>query len=198
MSLVTVLPVAVRRLLVRRPWIHWVVVTAAAASSAAIVAERVGRIDAARAAWGDERSVWVAAADVAPGAPLAVSVRRLPVAVVPLGALDPDHDDLPALARQHVTAGEIVTVVDVAPTDLSSPLALVPDGWLAVPIVESVPSGAAVGDRVRIVSGGVVLAAEAVVVGHHEQVTLTAVPSDVAAMIPAAADADGVTLLLVP
>ena len=198
MSLLTDLPVAVRRLLVRRPWIYWALVTAVCVATAAVVADRMQQISAARAGWGEERPTWVATADAAPGAPLAVAVRRMPAAVVPAAALDPEHDQPPLLARHDVSAGEIITAVDVAPADRSAPLALVPDGWLAVPIVESTRSGADIGDRVELASGGVVIAPEALVVGHSEDVTLLAVPSEVAAIIPAAAEADGVTLLRTP
>jgi hypothetical protein len=198
MSPVTRLPVAVRRLLVRRPWIYWAMMLAASAAAAVVVADRMQRVDDARAAWGDTRAVLVATADAAPGETLSVEVRQLPVAVVPAAALDPDEGEQAPLARQHVAAGEIVTTVDVAGGGRSGPLALVPDGWLAIPIVEATPSGAATGDRVELASGGIVIAREALVVAGGDQVTLLAVPPDVAAMIPAAAEADGVTLLRKP
>jgi hypothetical protein len=69
---------------------------------------------------------------------------------------------------------------------------------LAVPIVESPPSGAAVGDRVRVVADGVVLSADALVVGYHDDVTLVAVPEQVAPILPPAADSGGLALLLEP
>jgi hypothetical protein len=198
MSPVTRLAVAVRRVLVRRPWIYWVLLVAVAVAAAAVVADRIHQVDEARAAWGDTRAVWVATADRAPGEVLAVMVRRVPAAVVPAAALEPDQSDQPPLARQQVSAGEIVTAVDVVGGDRSAPLALVPHGWLAVPVVETTPSGATTGDRVELASGGIVIATDAVVVEAGEQVTLLAVPADVAAMIPAAAEADGVTVLRKP
>ena len=97
-----------------------------------------------------------------------------------------------------MSAGEIVTGVDVAAPDRAGPLALAPEGWLVVPVLESIPSGAGVGARVQVASGGVVIAAEALVVGYHEQATLIAVPAEAGAMIPAAASADGVTVLQLP
>jgi hypothetical protein len=198
MWLVSVLPVAVRRLLVRRPWIYWAVVSLACGCAVLIVHQRVQRIDATRSAWGEARRAWVASADAAPGEALLTTVREVPVALLPVGVLDPEHDPLPVLARQHVSAGEIVTGVDVVPPGRGGPLALVPDGWLVVPVLESTPSGAADGARVQVASGGVVIAPEALVVGHYEQAVLIAVPAEAAAMIPAAAEADGVALLQVP
>lgn len=189
-------PSVVRRVLVRRPWIYWLVVAVCTVAVAAEVLERVDRIEAARAAWGDTRRVLVADHDAAPGDPLAMSARDLPVAIVPASALDASGDGR-HVARQHVAAGEIVTERDVAPLSRGA-LALVPAGWLAVPVVESPASGAQVGDRVRIVSDGLVLAGEALVVGFHDDVTLIAVPADVAPMVPLAADSGSLAVLLVP
>ena len=64
-------------------------------------------------------------------------------------------------------------------------LPLLPVGWLAVPIVESPPSGAADGERVQLASDGIVVAGEAVVVGRIDDVTLIGVPADDAAIDPA-------------
>ena len=86
-----------------------------------------------------------------------------------------------------------MAATDLAPT--TGPLALVPTGWLAVPVVESPTSGAAVGDRVRVVAQGVVLSEEGLVVGHSPDATLVAVRPDEAPLLPAA---DRVALLLVP
>jgi hypothetical protein len=123
----------------------------------------------------------------------------VPIALVPPSAIGTGVDDIAGLvARQHVGTGEIVTTDDVGRLGQTAPAALVPDGWLAVPIVESPASGAQVGARVQIVSDGVVLAPDGRVVGYHDDVTLVAVPADAAPAIPAAAAAGGVALLLVP
>ena len=47
------LPVALRRLLARRPWIHWLVVLASRGRDRRRRATRVDRIDDARRAWGE-------------------------------------------------------------------------------------------------------------------------------------------------
>ena len=71
-----------------------------------------------------------------------------------------------------------------------------PPDWLVAPLRESLPSGAAVGERVQVVSDGFVLATEAVVIDHVDGVTLVAVPPDVAPLVPAASDS--VALLRAP
>jgi hypothetical protein len=190
------LPVALRRLLARRPWVYWLVVTSAALATAITVQHRVAAVDEARDAWGDARPVLVARTDTAAGGVLEVDVRELPSAVVPAAALD-DPGAGPLIARQDVVAGEIVTARDVGRGG-DGPAALLPDGWAAVPILESPPLGAAVGARVRIVGDGVVLAPEAIVIGYHDDVSLIAVPADVAPMVAAGAQAGGVAVVLLP
>jgi len=51
---------------------------------------------------------------------------------------------------------------------------------------------------VQIVAEGVVLAPDAIVVGYHDDVTLIAVPDELAPMVAAGADAGGVAVLLLP
>jgi hypothetical protein len=196
MSPLRMMPAA-RRLLVRRPWIYWLLVAASAVATAATVLDRVERIDVARDQWGSTQRVLVADRDIAPGETLVVTPRDLPAALVPVTALDIVGTGA-AVARQHIAAGEIITRVDVGRADGSGPLALVPDGWLAVPLVESPVSGAAIGDRVQLAGDGIVIADAAIVVGYHDDVTLVAVPADLAPMIPAAAESGGIALLLAP
>lgn len=189
----TSIAVSVRRILVKRPWIHWLIVAVAAAGAGGSMLERADRVDAARSAWGETRRVWVAVADHTPGDPLSVEQRDMPLAMVPEGAAE-TVDGL--TVRQHLARGEIVHEADVVA--LSGPQSFTPAGWFAVPVNESPPSGAALGDRVRVVADGVVLSDVAVVVGHHDGATLIAVPSDDAPPIAALGSREGVTLLLVP
>src|SRR3954453_12528694 len=107
------LPVAVRRLLARRPWIYWLVVFVAAIGCGAEVRQRVGQVEHARDAWGEARDVLVARHDTRAGEALDVEVRRVPVTVVPVSALRDDPNRGALTARQDVSAGEIVTTVDV-------------------------------------------------------------------------------------
>src|SRR3954465_15623837 len=105
-------PVAVRRLLARPPWIYWVLVFVAAVGCGAEVRQRVGQVEHARDAWGQARDVLVARHDTRPGEPLDVEVRRVPVGVVPVSVLQDDPNGGPLIARQDVSAGEIVTTFD--------------------------------------------------------------------------------------
>ena len=184
--------VSIRRTLARRPWIHWLAVVATAIALAASVHDAVSRVHATRRSWGVTTSVVVASGDIEPGQPIEFVRRDVPLALAPDASLD-STDGL--VARQHIGDGEIVTAIDVVG---QGPLALVPEGWMAAPIVESPRSGAAVGDRVQVATDGFVLSADALVVGHVGDVTLVAVPADEAPLVPAAADAGSLTLLLRP
>lgn len=193
MSPLTTTAVTVRRLVAKRPWLYWLVVGAAALGVAASMMERSDRIDDARDAWGETTTVWVATKSLAPGDPVLAEALEVPVAVAP-----PQHVvSIEGLTtRQHVGPGEVIAEGDVAAH--TGPQAITPPGWLAVPIVESPPSGAAIGDRVQVASDGVVISADALVVGLHDDVTVLAVPAHEAALVPAAAAAGTATLLLVP
>ena len=190
-------PVArARHVLARRPWLYWSAVLALAAAAGGAVAHGAARVDDARRSWGTSRDVLVATVDIAPGDDLATrtEVRARPLPVVP----DATIGSVPAgaTARQHIAAGEAVVAVDVAPT--AGPQALIPSGSVAVAVAEAVPSGAAVGDRVVVVAGGVVLADAAVVVGLDAGTVLVAVPRDEAALVAQAAASGDLALLLVP
>lgn len=187
-------PVAWRRLVARRPWVHWVLVATLASATATEFAGRLGEVAEARDAWGTTRPVLVAAVAAAPGEQLVVDVADVPAAVVPPGAI-PAERASGLIARQYVGPGEMITEADVAG---SGELALVPPGWLAVPVAESPPSGAAPGERVQLVSDGMVIAPDAVVAGRHDDITLIAVPGDVAPVVPAAAQAGSLVVLRAP
>ncbi|MEO6651580.1 MAG: SAF domain-containing protein [Ilumatobacteraceae bacterium] len=185
--------VIVRRHVARRPWLYWLVVAAAALGVAASVLQHVDRLDAARSAWGETTTVWTATQALAPGQPVVAEATEMPVAIAP-----PHHlTSIDGLTmRQSVGAGEVIADSDVVVGE--GPLALTPTGWLAVPIVESPTSGAAIGDRVHIASDGFVITTDALVVGFHDDVTVIAVPAADAPFVPPAAAAGTLTLLRVP
>ncbi len=195
MSPIPHVAVSIRRILVRRRWIYWLIVVAVALVSAAEVRAQLVEVESERARWGDTRVVLVAARDVSPGEFLSTAVlsRKVPVAMIPESAVS---DVANQIARQRVAAGEVITSADVAAG--GGPQTLVPAGWLAVAIVESPPSGAAIGDRVQVASDGVVISTDALVVGFVDDATLVAAPADEAPLLPAAAAASSVDLLLVP
>ncbi len=190
---VPTITVSLRRLLVRRPWIQWMVITAVALGIAVSVHDRLRQVDLERDSWGDTLPVLMATGPIEVGEPLRVEVRTVPSAVVPKGAITEATD---LVARRRIGDGEIVTLLDVVAD--RGPQAMTPTGWLAVPVIESPRSGASVGDRVRVASDGFVLSARALVVDRFDEVTVLAVPADEAPLLPAAADAGSLTLLLEP
>jgi hypothetical protein len=189
--------VSTRRVLARRPWIQWLAIVVIAAAVTALVHARLQQVDRQRDSWGSTRTVLVASAPVEIGEPLLVESRDLPAAMIPDGAIDPDEARAGApIARQRVGVGEIVTRLDVVAD--TGAQAMTPEGWLAVPVVESPRSGAVIGDRVQVASDGWVLSADALVVGQFDDVTVLAVPAAEAPLLPAAAAAGALTLLLKP
>lgn len=185
-----------RHVLARRPWLYWLAVLAVAAGAGLAVADAVAAVGDARRAWGVERTVLIATRDAAPGEPLdgVVEGQPRPVPMIPDAALT--EAPAGAVLRQHVSAGEIAVEADVTPT--AAPQALIPPGWQGVAVSERVPTGAAVGDRVAVASGGVVLAGDAVVVAARGEAVLVAVPAPEAAAVAAAVSAADVALLLHP
>jgi hypothetical protein len=193
MSPVSTMIVSTRRALARRPWIQWAVIVVVATLAAASAHGRLLRVDAERDSWGLGHPVLVATGPIEIGEQLRVELRKLPAAAIPEGAIG-DADGL--VARQRIGTGEIITDVDV--TTGSGPQAMTPDGWLAVPVVESPRSGADLGDHVQVASDGFVLSTDAIVVGSFDEVTLLAVPAGEAPLLPAADAAGSLTLLLKP
>jgi hypothetical protein len=188
------LPARLRLVLARSPWLYWAIVATLAACVGLLVMRAADSVSAARDRWGESRRVLVAAHDVAPGDPLAPAtrIRSLPAPLIPAGALT--GVDSAAVARQRIAAGEVIVAHDESPT--APPQSLIPDGWLAAAIAEPIPSGARVGDRVAVTTGGVVIAGEGVVVGVVGEALLVAVPADSAPQVAHAASTGDVAVLL--
>jgi hypothetical protein len=188
------LPARLRLVLARSPWLYWTIVATLAACAGLSVMRAADSVAAARDRWGESRRVLVATHDVAPGDPLApaAQIRSLPAPMIPAGALT--AIDSAAVARQRVAAGEVIVAHDESPT--ATPQSLIPDGWLAAAIAEAVPSGAGIGDRVTVATGGVVIAGDGVVVGVVGEALLVAVPAGAAAQVANAASTGDVAVLL--
>lgn len=190
-------PTRVRRLVARRPWVQWVVIVLLAAGVSAGVRQRLTALDTARREWGRSVTVWVAEEEAAVGDPLAARSMQVPAAIVPPGAVIEGPHGM--RARRAVGPGEIVTTADVMAT--GDDIALAPPGWLVAPVVERPSSGARMGERVQITTGGIVVVPHAVVVATgvgDDGVTLVAVPAEQAPLVPAAAETAWVTLLREP
>jgi hypothetical protein len=182
--------------LARSPWLYWAIVAALAGTAGLLVLRAANGVDAARESWGETRHVLVAHQTIEPGAPLdgSVSTREVPSPVVPGDAVsDLDAD---AVARQRIATGEIVVAHDVSPS--AAPQSLIPEGWLAVAVSEPVASGASVGDTVSVATGGIVVAADGLVVDIVGEALLVAVPADEAAQVAQAVSTGDVAVLIQP
>lgn len=194
---VTVAPAVVfdpiRRRVAHHRWLYWLMVTVGLVVSLVAATHPLRVVVDERAAWGSEVEVLVAIAAIEPGTALAplVTTRRLPVAVVPDAAVS----SLPAgaTARRSLSAGQMLTTADI--TADSGPAALARPGDVVVAVVEAVPSGAAAGDLVVVVTEGVVLVERALVVGRRDLVVHLSVPSGRGAVVAAAT---APALLLIP
>lgn len=175
----------VRRCLARRPLLRWAPIVVASVGLVAAVADQQRGVSEARAAWGDTRAVWVASADVHAGEQIRADDIELPVIAVPAAAVPIEVRVDDTLARQRITAGEIITHADVAG---SNAMSLLPDGWRAVAITESPSTGAQVGDVVDLASDGIVIADGALVIDHVDHALLIGVPAEVAPLVALAAE----------
>jgi hypothetical protein len=182
--------------LARRPWLYWLAVAVAAGTAAVSMLTVTNRLDDERARWGTPVDVLVASRDIAPGDTVdgAVSTRSYPAALVPESAAS--RVAVGSIARRHIGAGVIITRADLAAG--SAPRSLLEQGQVAVAVVEHVRTGVRVGDRVTVVSEGVVLATHATVVGTDAATIMLAVDASAAPPLAAAAAANGVSLLIEP
>jgi hypothetical protein len=198
----------------RRPWIHWLIVCAVAALVATVVIGAVADARRERASWGSTARVLVAtraldAGDVVRGA---AELRELPLAMVPATAVRS-----PTTARtvvRQVAAGAVIVDLDVAAA--SGPLALLPDGWLAVTVaaanqfgsgqvgsgqfgngqfgngasgdVDTTASLFTVGSAAAVLADGRLVAEDAIIIAVGADVLVVAVPADVAAAVGDAAN----------
>lgn len=178
---------AIRLALARRPWIRWLTVVAAAALAGWLILGQLQRVEDARQAWTEQRTVIVAAGDHAPGDLLDVEQRRLPAGAIPEAAVD--DVEIGALARQRVSDGEVITVDDV--TAGAGPAAAADDGEVVVavtdPLLLAAGSSLSVGLPVAIHSEGIVLAERARIVAIDGEVVFVALAGDEAPSVAAAA-----------
>ncbi len=178
---------ALRLAVARRPWIRWLVIGIAASSAGWLVFGQLQDVETARRSWTDQRTVFVAVRDLAPGDLLVVEERRLPTAAIPASALaeSPTGD----LARQRIAAGEVITTTDVA--DGIGPAAGAEKGEVVVAIIDPLLQGAtsrlSIGLHVAVHSEGVVLAEQARIVAIDGEIVFVALASGEAPTVSAAA-----------
>jgi hypothetical protein len=183
-----------RLVLARRPWLYWLIVVVLATTIALAVSERVADLDAARRSWGDTRPVLVATAPLEPGDPIVALTVDVPVALLPIGALE----DLPegAHVRQRVSDGEMLTELDIA--DRPGPAALADGGTLVVALSDPLSHNVTIGLSVQVAADGIVLAEPATVVDLADEIVFVAVDAADAPAVAAAAQEGTASLLYVP
>ena len=171
----------VRLQLARRPWIYWVFVVGVAGLVAVAVSNAIGEVRRERDSWGATTTVVVARTDIQPGDLIAAAVetRVVPIAMAPATAVRAVVDG--ATARQRVAIGEIVVDVDMGPG--RGPLALLPDGWLAVTFDDVAVASFVVGDRAVVLAAGATAASEAVVIDVRADAVVIGVPAADAAAV---------------
>jgi Flp pilus assembly protein CpaB len=161
---------------------------------ASTAVSRLERLDAARRAWGERRTVWRAAVTVEPGGAIVAAPVEVPLAVVPADALD--RSPAGRTAAQHVGAGEIVTTGDLVGAGVRGLAAALRPGQRAVVVTTPGAPALQAGDHVSVYAAGVAVADDAVVVavgdasagaGTNGLSVTVAVPSDVAADVARAA-----------
>jgi hypothetical protein len=185
---------------------YWLAVGAVAVGAATSVQTRLTSVDAARRAWGDTRTVLVADRPLAAGEPLAgaASARDLPVAALPIDAVERLDED--AVALHAIGAGEVLAAQHVAPgTGLAAAL---PRGTAGVAVARTdAGPRLSIGDLVDVVladdplgatggPAGRVLSAGTAVVDVTESAVVVAVP-EADAPLAAAAAAGGRAVLVV-
>jgi hypothetical protein len=183
-----------RLVLARRPWIHWLFVTALAALVAVSVNDRLAAIERERDGWGTTRLVLVADGPLEAGDSVVVRRVELPTAALPDAALSDLAPD--ARMRQRAADGEVLTSFDVV--SRPGPAAGADDGDVVVTVADPLARGVAVGTNVQIVADGLVLADSGRVVEVVDEVVFVAVDEPDGPIVAAAAQQGIASLLYLP
>lgn len=174
----------VRSFLARHRAAHRMLVIVLAGVVAAVLADQSAALERERRAWGDRRTVWVAAVDLVPGDPALVRAVSAPPAVVAPTAVTADPSG--SVALRPVSAGEMIVLGDVgdlaelAPADRRRVAVAADETTLAVAIGDVV-------DVIDAVAGGTVVATDAVVVEVTPTAVVVAVASSTAPAVASAA-----------
>jgi Flp pilus assembly protein CpaB len=129
----------------------WIVTVVLALVVGLFVRSSLHRADAVRSAYGEQRSVLVATADISPGTVIDDSntdMRDWPIGLLPQGAVTSDSG---RTATERIGKGEVIIDRRLSGDNGSGPEALIPPGGRAL----AVPTGTAspavgVGDRVDV------------------------------------------------
>lgn len=171
----------IRSFLARHRAVHWVIVGSIALATAAILATQSAALERQRRSWGEARTVWVAATDLAPGDPVVTRAVSAPRALVaPSAVVD---DPMGLIARRSRGAGEMLVLADVGAAD-----DLVPVGWRLVAVAaDDSTLPVTPGARVDVMASGTVLARDGLVIATGPASVTVAVPAAAAPAVAAAA-----------
>lgn len=182
----------VRSFIARHRAIYWTVVAAMAATVALALAAQSRQVATARDQWGTSVDVWVAVADTPAGAPIAVDRQPMPEAMLPADAMTGGWP-ADAVARHHVSAGEVIVVPDVG----TGRLPLLQPTWRAVAIAaDETTIPVMIGDQVDVVASGAIVAENGLVVDVHPAAAIIGVPAADAPAV-AMASLDGTAVLVI-
>ncbi len=189
------LPARLRLVLARSPWLYWAIVAALAGVAGLLVMRAADSVDAAR-----DRGARRGGCSSPPATsrPATRSPGRHTVRAASRHRWSPPtpSTDLAAgaVARQHDRRRR----GDRRPRRVADGDAAVVDPRRLARRRRrrAVPSGARVGDRVTVATGGVVVAADGLVVGVVGEALLVAVPADVPPQVANAASTGDVAVLL--
>jgi hypothetical protein len=184
----------VRLVLARRRWLYWLIVAVFAAVVASTVQGHVARLDEARRSWDESRRVLVAAAALSPDDPILTRTIDVPLALLPVGALQVVPPG--ARLRQRVADGAILTDVDIA--DRPGPAAFAAEHTVVVALSDPLARDVGVGLDVQVAADGIVLADAATVVDVVDDVVFVAVRAGDGAVVAAAAQQGIASLLYLP
>jgi hypothetical protein len=179
----------VRLMVARHPSIYWLSIAVVAALAGLSAARAMADVDTARRSWGEQTTVWMAAAEIEPGQPISADSRVVPRAVVPAGAVAVAPDEV--IARQHIGQGEIVVESDLS---ASGSVGLIPDGWVSFAVAAPV-THFAVGDHVDVYSADRFIGA-GLVIDAGESELMVAIPTAAAPAMSTALLDNTVTLAL--
>ena len=136
----------------RHPIISWLIVLCCAAFVGRSIIVNQRTVIAARNAWGQPVTVFLADRDAAMGDPIVVRSAQYPRSMVPAGALKTSPRD--PVARHRIEQGEILVRSDIAPHGLAE---LISADAVGVPVPSTTLIAGSPGDSVRVFADGVAI-----------------------------------------
>ncbi len=136
-----------RLALARRPWLYWLFVASCAGLVWSLLAAGQADLAQQRRQWGETRRIWIAAGEIAAGAPIRTTARDYPLAMLPPSAVAEDPSD--SIAIRSIAGGEVIVA-----TDVSGVGDAVPGDWVVFAVARNGTPTAHVGDGVVLFGSG--------------------------------------------